>query len=365
MWLLPLVSLATVIVMSAGAEVTTRVLWPEHTINSCRMADPELGYRYRAGCTAVTKAAEGPWTTNSYNECGYRSAAPCAPVPSGTRRVALIGSSLSEGYMVPYAQTVGASLGQDLTEACHAPVEVQNLGGIGYFGPILASRMAEALRLKPDAILLLLSPFDLEGELETAAPKPGAQAALEAPEGLQHRLFTALKSSRAVLVAQHFLFQNPSVYLPLYLRYGDKADFLRPPFTPNWDARLQTFDALLGDLGHLAHDAHVQLTVGFVPQEAQVALMAGRPIPAGIVPEALPQALDAIAERHGVAFVDTSEALRLQPAPEQLFYQVDGHLSGLGQPVIAAYIAGRLTDVPQDGFSDCHRSASVRVATPG
>ena len=368
-WLLPLVSLATVLVMLIGAEVASRAVWPEQVDNACRMPDPVIGYRYRPNCTALTKAAEGPWVTNSYNACGYRSAAPCGAVAPGTRRVALIGSSLSEGYLVPYDDTVGAQLTRDLSRSCGATVEVQNLGGVGYSGHLLTARMAEALRLRPDAVLLLLAPFDLEGEMGAVAPPPSgnaaAQPAGDAADGPMHRIFTAFKRSRAVLVTQHFLFRNAAIYLPLYLRYGDKADFLRPPFSPNWQARLRAYDTLLAGLGAQAHQAGVPLSVGFVPQEAQVALMAGRPLPPGIDPDALPRALQAIAARHGVGFIDTSAALRLQATPERLFYQVDGHLSGSGQPIIASYIAEQMVSDPHGAFAGCNALASLHAASKG
>ncbi len=364
-WLLPLISLATVGFLMAGAEVAARLAWPEQAFNACRVPDPQIGYRFRGHCQSTMKTAEGPWVTNDYNACGYRSAAACGPAPAGTRRVALIGSSLSEGYMVEYSKSIGGRLGADLTRLCNAPVEVQNLGGIGYSGHLLVPRMAEALRLRPDAVLLALAPFDLEYELDDVPPVPGGQKPPPpppaAPEGLQHRVFDTLKNSRAVIVAQHFLFQNASVYLPLYLRYGDKADFLRPPFSPNWQARLRNFEALLGELASQARAAGVPFSFVFVPQEAQVALMTGRTVPPGVDPAALPAALQAAAARHGVGFVDTSVALRTNPAPEQLYYQVDGHLSGRGQPVAAAYIAQQLAAVPYGPFSGCRNPAPTRV----
>lgn len=360
-WLLPLVSLATILVLLAGAEVLTRLVWPDQVANACRMTDPQIGYRYRANCTSTMKTAEGPWVTNAYNECGYRSAAPCGPVPAGTRRVALIGSSLSEGYMVEYRDSIGGRFGADLTRLCRAPVEVQNLGAIGYSGHLLIPRMEEALRLRPSAVLLILAPFDLEGELGDAAPAPKAEQAAVPAGSLQRRVFDTLKTSRGVVVAQHFLFQNPSIYLPLYLRYGDKADFLRPPFSPNWQARLHAFESLLGELSAQAHQAGVPFTFVFVPQEAQVALEAGRTIPPGVDPAALPAALQAIAARHDVGFTDTSVALRAEPAPERLYYQVDGHLSGKGQPIAAAYIAQRLAADPHGPFGECHHGAPFRL----
>ena len=79
--LLPLISMLTLLCMLAGAEVITRIVWPEQIVNSCQVPDPSLGFRYRPNCSSTMKSAEGPWYTNDYNECGYRSAASCGPVP--------------------------------------------------------------------------------------------------------------------------------------------------------------------------------------------------------------------------------------------------------------------------------------------
>jgi hypothetical protein len=358
-WLLPLISILTVLGMLAGAEVVSRFVWPAQLTNSCRMPDAALGFRYQPNCSSLMKTPEGPWYTNTYNSCGYRSDAPCGPLPAGHRRIALIGSSLSEGYLVEYPNTIAARVETDLTKMCGAPVEVQNLGAVGYDNAKLSQRMDEALRLRPDAVFWVTDPYDLEAMLpgtastSTAPPKPG----------LQQRVFGALKESRTFAMAQHFMFRNRSVYLPLYLLYGDKADFLRPPFTPSWQARLQVLDNFVGTLAERAHRAGIPFMVAYLPQEAQVELMTDRNMPPGIHPGALPAAIAAIAARHDVGFADSSVALRAMPTPERLYYQVDGHLSGQGQPVVAAYIARSLADEPGGPFADCNarRSASLEV----
>jgi hypothetical protein len=356
LWLLPLISVLTALGLLAGAEVVSRLVWPGQVSNACRMPDPVLGYRYRPNCSAVMKTPEGPWYTSAYNSCGYRSTAPCGPKPVGSHRIALIGSSTSEGYLVEYQDTIGARVGMDLTRMCRAPVEVQNLGGPGYIGDRLMARMDEALRLRPDAVLLLITPFDVE---DASAGKVGAE---KTDTSIQKRLFDALKGSRALGMAESFLFRDPSVYLPLYLRYGDKADFLRPPFTARWRERLDILDRLVEGLADRAHRANVPLTVAFVPQEAQVAMMApGRTAPPGIEPTALPKAIEAITTRHGAEFADTTQALSIQPAPEKLYYQVDGHLAGTGQPIAATVIARTLANQGDGPFANCRAADSVSL----
>ena len=355
LWLLPLISLTTVAVLLIGAEIAARAIWPEQLANSCRLNDPDIGVRYQANCSARMKAPEGPWYVSAYNDCGYRSDASCGPLPAGHRRIALLGSSLSEGYLVPYQQTIAARIEADLTRSCGAPVEVQNLGALASFGDQLLLRMDEALNLHPSTVLLVAAPFDLEDDLDPALGQPPAEASLTV------RAVKALKDSRALVMTQHYLFHDPSIYLPLYLRYGDRADFLRPPFSEKWRERLRALDKIVAGLATRARHASVPFVFVFIPQEAEVALMAdGRSAPPGIDPAALPAAIGAIAARHGASFIDTSLGLRRDPAPEHFYYIVDGHLSDKGQPVAGAYIAQRLAADDGGAFSDC-ASPSQRV----
>jgi len=362
--LLPLISLLTLLVMLVGAEVTARVGWPEQKVNACSVPDRVLGVRYAPNCSSTMKAVEGPWYTNHYNACGYRSDTPCGPVPAGTRRIAIIGTSMSEGYLVEYPDTVAARLGADLSAMCGKPVDVQNLASVYYSGRRLLVRMDEALTLRPSAVLLVIPPYDIEAQLDDAAdPITGTDPPARAVPrdrvadgnqvNLRQRLALWLRESRAVTVAEHFLFQQESTYLDLYLRYGDKADFLRPPFSAAWQERLRRFDLLVAELARRAHRANVPFTLAFVPQQAQLMLMEGIDPKPGVDPRALARALAAIASRHGVDFIDTSDALRVERQASRLYYVVDGHPSGVGQPIIARDIARHYTKSPSGLFSDC------------
>ncbi len=372
LWLLPLISVVTLVTLLAGAEMLARVGWPDEVFNSCqKIDDSPLGFHYRPNCSSTMKAAEGPWYTNDYNECGYRTAASCGPLAPGHRRIALIGASLSEGYLVEYPNTIGARLAADLTAMCGRPVEVQNLAATGYNGRRLLARMDDALALRPNAVLLTQAVFDVEMQLDDATlPITGAETTpqsapkAEAPyqPSLMLRISSWLKSdSRLSTVVRHFLFRNDSVYLPLYLRYGDKADFLRPPFTPAWRERLRRIDLLVEALADRAHKAGVPFMIAFVPQQAELALMDGRPLPPGVDPHALPNAFAAIAARHGVTFVDTSPGMLTKAARTALlYYPVDGHPSGIGQPFIARYIAERYAEEPKGPFADCSTASAAR-----
>ena len=361
-WLLPLISACTLLLMLGAAEIGARLFWPEQEVNACKVRDDALGFRYRPHCTSTMKAAEGPWYTNRYNERGYRSNASCGPVAAGARRIAIVGSSIAEGYLVEYPHTIGAVVAGDLAAMCGSPVEVQNLGAKGYTGRLLLSRMAEALALHPQAVLFIQTPFDVELQLDdetlplTGDATPHPRAHTRSPDRLdrvRNHLSGFLKESRAVTVAQHFMFRDPSFYLPLFLDYGDKAAFLRPPFTRPWRERLRRFDLLVAALADQAHRAGVPFTLVFVPHQAQIALEAGAATSARVDPEALPTALEAIAVRRGATFIDSSEALRKQRDPARLFYRVDGHPSGEGQPIIGHYVAQRLINLDPTAFVGC------------
>ena len=244
--LLPLISLFTVLLLFGIAEAVSRVVYPEQKQDSCMMYDARLGYRFRPNCVSMEKAAEGPWVQNRYNECGYRTDESCGPKPANAIRVAVVGSSIAQGYLVPYADTFATRAANLLTQSCHKPVEFQNLAGIGYIWDKVYDRLDEALALKPDAVVMATIPFDLQ-QTEDAPPiaAPAADAKAQPvdvahPHGgfdFRYWLQLVLSNSRAVVAAQHIMFQNPELYLRLYLHYGDKADFLRPPFTPAWRQR--------------------------------------------------------------------------------------------------------------------------------
>lgn len=353
LWLLPLISLSTVVVLMIGAEVAARAIWPKQLFNACRLYDSAVGTHYRPNCSTTMKAPEGPWYVAAYNDCGYRSDAPCDPLPPGRRRIALLGTSLAEGYLVEYPNTIAARLESDITRLCDTPVDVQNLGTVAPFDGQLLPRMDEALRLRPQAIVMVLSPYDIEhADLERPAEDSEVPSP---PKDFKAQIGQSIRESRAVTMVQHFLFLDRSVYLPLYLRHGDDSDYLRSPLAAKWQQKLEVLDRLIAALAARAQRASVPLTVAFIPAKPQVALMGtGRAAISDIHPMALQNAIAPIAAHHGLGFIDTSVALRARSAPERLYYQVDGHLSGEGQPIAAAYIAQQLAGEREGPFARCH-----------
>ncbi len=365
--LLPLISLLTVIVLLGAAELGARWAWPEEKADSCLAKHGELGYRARPDCVSHTKAAEGPWVENHYNDCGLLSAKSCRAPAGGALRLAAVGSSIGYTYLVPWKDSWQGVTSASLERVCHRPVDYQNFAGL-YNMNEAAMRAPEAAATHPQAAVMFVDATDLfqsppaDFDLRLAAhkdeitPLPG-----QAPgwEGVKDNLqFKRLKAdSRAALVAEHFLFNSGRTYLDLYLRNGDKADFLRPPLTPAWQGRLAVLDKDLGYTVDQLHAQNVPLLVVYVPQEAQAEVISGLGAP-GIDPYALNRAIEAIVRRHGASFLDASPKFQGVRDAASYYYPVDGHLSAKGNALLADVVQQGLVAGPRPLVAGCDKIPS-------
>lgn len=359
--LLPLVSLCTLLALLAVAEILSRVSYPEQETNACAISGQgSEGYTFKANCTATTKNAEGPWVTYRFNDCGYRSDTSCQPVQPGTLRIAVLGSSVSQGLNVRYEDTYFAISAGELRQACQRPIDVQNLGKPAT-SPIFAyQHVDEALKLKPDVVLFLLAPFDLEQQIDPEAlanrnspDHPLTHNAVVVPLSPMRRLQSLVMSSRAVLVAEHFLLQNRETFLRIYLNYKDKADFLRQPFTPAWQKRFADMDLIIGDMATKIAAAGVPFIVIPVPSRAEAALLSSKQWPPGVDPTAFGRTLEKIATDHGASYVDLMRPFAEHPNSQELFLVVDGHVAASGQRVIAENLTKKLLDGSVPAMARC------------
>ena len=267
------------------------------------------------------------------------------------RRHRLIGGG---GISGPVRQSFAARTASILSQRCRRPVEFQDLASIGYIWDRLYQRLDDVLALTPDAAVLVVVPFDLEQSQPTQPPRA------RTPPSLMKRVESSIDQSRAVVAAQHMLFENVDEYVSLYLRYGDKADFLRPPFGPLWQKRLADYDRLLGRIADKLREHGVPLLLVFVPQRAQAALLSEHAAPSSVDPYAFGQAIGRIAARHHVDYVDLSAAFSRISDAARLYYPVDGHLSGDGHAVVAGAVAHSLIDdIPALATCDVWQSAKA------
>ena len=358
--LLPLLSLLTVLVLFGVSEVVTRVLWPAEYSSACLVADPVQGYRFKPNCTVRGKIPESPWITYHYNECGYRSANSCGPKPPGTIRIAILGSSMSQALHVSYDDAFFSRLAVSLGRLCDRRIDVQNLGVPGS-SPAYADRhVQEALALNPDIVLYMVVPYDLNQQmLPSGLPELAGHTPAAATDAIQpavsplNRLEHLVIHSRTLLVAQHFVFQNREAYIRAYLMYGDKADYLRQPFTPVWQRRFADLDVTVGDIADRLRHAGVPLVIVAVPSRAEAALLTSSELPAHVDPFAFGRAVQMIAAKHGASYVDLMGPISRIPNAEVLYYAVDGHLASEGHAVIAAAFSQKLQDGSVPAFSHC------------
>lgn len=354
--IIPLIVVLTLACLLGVSEMLARYFYPAQPLDACQVPDDTMGTRFKAGCTSTTKAPEGPWVTNHYNECGFRSAASCALKPPGSLRVVAFGSSLTQGYLVPDEQSYPERVGTALGAICHRPVDVQNVASIGYNWSRAQLNFDEAIKLSPDVLITSIVPFDLERDPDSFAPAtaPSAPATPAPPPPLLNRLYVAIKEqARSAYVAQYFYFKNAQAFTDLYLHYGEKANFLRTPFSPFWQTRLDSYEKLLADMARQAQAAQVPLVLVYVPQRAQVALISGTPAPEGVDPWAFSKAIGDIARRHGILYVNTSDDFSRLKNAADLYYPVDGHPSGAGHAVIADAVISRLSTLSDTPLGSC------------
>lgn len=336
LYLLPLIVLVVALLMVVGTEVAARWWMPEQPNDSCIADHPLFGKFPRKNCTSRTKVAEGDWATYRYNECGYRSETSCGPVPASTIRLSVIGASTSWGYRIPTEQTWWHRTSAALSEICHRPVDVQNLGGVYNLNQV-ARTVQPALALKPDAVLMIVTPFDMQrlppGDFNPAWLPETTPAAPK--RELLGKIKDVLEISRAATLAQHTLYRQPESYLNGFLTSGDRADFLRPPYSGEWRRRLNFADHAIGWIASQMRARGVPLILAFVPHQAQADILTLHKSYPGVDPYGIDRALGAIAARHGVLYRDLTSSFGEQRNAASLYMNVDSHPTGAANRLIA------------------------------
>lgn len=350
-FILPFLSVLTIAVCLSASDLVARHYFSTGGADTCKVDDNSIGFRYRPNCTERIKIAESPWVTNQYNECGYRTKESCGPKPSGTTRIALLGSSVSLGLYVNYEQTFATQTAQELTRILHHPVEVQNLGRTNVSPISMFHQLDEALALKPDILIMAVDPYDIDHLDPADMPDrykpipPDSRFNADSPEysrTLLKRIKGLVSESHLVTAMVHFLFQDSSKYLTVYLNYKDHADYLRPPLTTAWEKRLDAFDELLAEMASKSNAVHVPFVLLETPSLAQAALVKEPSPPATLAPYDFNNRLQQIAMRHGVQFVSALSEIKDGPEPNQLFYVVDTHLNAEGEALVSRVLVEQL-----------------------
>jgi hypothetical protein len=365
-FLIPLIVLLTALLLGGSTELVASYYFSEAQVGSCGKPDPLLPYRYAPNCSFQNKAAEGPMVKYAFNECGYRSRESCGPKAPGSIRVALLGASTAEGFKIGYDDAMAPRAAVDLTNLCHRPVEFQNMGVAGFHVIDQYFRMDEALALKPDMIMLVVTPYELVDfadpmmlENRKTPEKIHKKKAVETGNqaGIISKLSAMLSDSRAALFAQYMLFQNRAKYVDLFLMHADKADYLRPPFTQQWEKRLSDFELIVGEMADRFQHEGTPFVILFTPQRIQAALSNPATRPAGVYPDAIDHRIADIAAQHHIIFIDTFSSFQRVRNPENLFFPVDGHMTAQGHGVAAKGMVSGLLSANIAPFDHCDVTA--------
>lgn len=355
--LLPLIAFATVAFIFGATELAARFFWRQSEKDPCLVKDGPTGAHFRSNCRSNVKAAEGPWVENVYNNCGYRTLEPCGPAPPGTVRVAVLGGSVSYGYLVPYNSTYPALASQALTRACHRHVEFQNVGAPGATLNDTYLRTKEALALKPNLLLLVMDPFDVARLTQfdpnaVRADSGSGEGEKNIHDWVRTYIVLPLKSSRAAMVLLHFMYQNPSTYATLFLKQGDNAGYLKPSFSPPWQGRFSNLDTMLRSISSEAKTASVPMALLIWPSPAQVALINSPPRPE-VQTDAFQQEVTKIAARYKIQVINSLTEFEGRRDAMKMFYIVDSHPNAQAERIVAYAVTKALLSGEQPAFAGC------------
>lgn len=333
----PLISLATVLAICLCAEFLSRQIWPEQLDDPCLYHSQVLGERHRPNCVMILKNVEGPEVWYRTNACGYRGSADCGPKAQGTIRIAILGTSAAFGLYVPSEDFFANRAEPQLSKLWGHPVEFENLGDIGFDWSKSNVLLNEVRALKPDAVFLLLTPFDLTrmDSLQAYRKRGSATAESKVSAWTWTQLRVLLRESRACYMAQHFLLRDEKFYFRSFERYADPFDVSRTPSPPLVQERLARMDEMVGRLTRSLDEANIPSYLLALPNRVEAALISRDKQMPDMDAYAFPNRMKEIAERHGMTYIDLVPDFRATPNAERMFYRVDGHPNAEAHALLA------------------------------
>lgn len=359
--LLPLLSVLTILTLAISMQWVGRILFrSDSPVGDCIVSDPLTGRHGVPNRACWKKESESPSVNYSFNSCGHRAGMECGPKAPDTYRIVLTGSSYPFGWTVPREETFAALLPLELSRRTGRKIEIYNEGIIGDGGipRNLVKRFNEVLAAKPDAILWVLDPWDID-KADRNAPTLAWQdigAAEMVRQALAGKsLFEAIPTtlglirdkwvvSKAGMLIQHYIFLSQSEYLRLYLARGAQSGFLDAEPDSDWRHRLELFNGYVADFEGQASAAGVPVIVTLVPNRAQAAMISMGQWPPGYDPYKLGEEVRDIVVSHGGTYIDILPDFRTVPNPEQYYYPIDNHPDASGHAIIADMLARELTN---------------------
>ncbi len=231
-FLIPGVMLLTVALLVGVSELVCRVLWADYESFACSVGDGN-----KPNCVMRMKNTEGKEYEYGFNECGFRSPTSCLTKAPGEFRLVTMGTSIGLGLYVSEEDFFATRAETELSRALHRPVDAQNMGAMVSTLQI-PGKIARALALQPNAIVLEICPVDLliaYEDVQHKAAHPNAAPAQPAQMNLQGQVRDWMRRSRTDFMAQHMLLSDDDFLYQSYRNYGAADDALRAPPSPTYE----------------------------------------------------------------------------------------------------------------------------------
>ena len=193
------------------------------------------------------------------------------------------------------------------------------------------------IQLKPELVVYAVNPFDLSRDIdpnqlvhrnERVLPRRASTPVVEdRGQALRDTLKfiqNSLADSRAFTIAQHFLFSNPDTFLRIYLADGDRADYVRQPFTNLWQQRFTNFNLIVGEMAARLKKAGIPFVIISLPARAQVAMVEKGHYPRHTDPFAFDREIQKICQDAGVTLCADARSIQCNSERRSAFLRC-GH----------------------------------------
>jgi hypothetical protein len=265
--------------------------------------------------------------------------------------------------MTPPSNVFTEQSARRLESLCHRPVQVQTLAAPDIRMLDIYRRTNEAIKLKPDVIVLSVAPHDLNFEV-TPAELAERNAVVKiksrraAPISLYHQALQYAVNSRLLTVLEHFAVLDESSYVQRYLA-GSKAGYFRKGVDPEWEEHYRVAETLMGKMADSFGKAGIPVILMPRVMRNQAALAyLGKD--SDLDAHAFHRMLEGIAQRHGMLYVDTLQPFNTMSS-EGLFYPSDTHPNEKGQAVFAELLTKKLLDGSVPAFTSCSMRKGEQV----
>ncbi len=376
--LLPLLSLMTIVLLLGSTELIARIKTgsgsEQEGMGPCIISnDLSTGVRFVPNSECRDKIMESGWTDYKFNSHGHRAGWEYGPKDPGTYRIVMTGSSVAFGFVVDRKKSFAALLPGEISAETGRKVELYN-ESMGYAGGgtphSVLIRFDEVLAAKPDAILWVLTPYDIENvssigwvsspaqngardghenhprtHFEQTVVKIGSALGFKSiPEPILSWLSQVNGQLKFQNYVKHFLYESQSLYVNASLNSPpDKIGFLKKNWGPGWTDRLHDFDGYAGSLIAKAGHAGIPVIAVFVPDGQLAAIVSKGEWPADCDPFKLDHELAASITSHGGTFIDILPDYQRDPNSEQAYFRFNGHPDATGHARIAKMIVRGIT----------------------